>query len=382
MLHKTSLGFAIGFALYITGCEKVPTFQELTNQEPVNLGQPAANGPSVNPPAVQTPSASIDAPKVPLDPKAVIAEILNRPSHGYEDANIITLTSLPSGLNEIKSFNITRSNVTDEGVKLLGKLPELTELNLSVTRISGAGLAGLKDLINLKTLTLSEIQTLNPSCWDVVAELTQLETLNVASTNISDPDVAKLIKLPHLKELNVNLTSVTDDVFVHLAEFPSLEILRLETNSMINGSGLQSFVKSKNKSQLRELHAYRTPLHFAGFKHIKGISHLELLNVSDVRMNDQQLSELTGAGNIQKLNLSYNNLTLAGMKTLTTMKNLRELDLQNMTDINDACLGVLSKMKGLDVLNVTRTGCRRPGLQQFAKINKDCRLIFSDDLPQ
>ena len=381
-MYRPATALRIGLAgLLLVGCEKVPTFQELTSQQPQNAAQQGTSNPTTPAPKPPTAAPVVATPQpASVAPEVVIADLLKRPTNGINDSDIATLTNLPSGLDEIKSLDVTRSTVTDDGVRLISKLPALTQLDLTGTQIRGNGLAGLKGLSNLRVLTLNEIHSLTPECWDFLCELTQLETVNLVGTRITNKDVEKLTRLTSLKELNLSQTQVSDAAFTHLAEIENLQILRLEMNSLIDGSGLQAFSKSKTKPPLRELHSFRTKINIAGLKHVKGIPNLELLNIADILLTDQQVQDLKGTNNVKTLNVSFNRLTTASMPVFATMKNLEDLDLQNIDTINDACLAALSKVRGLRSLNVTRTTCSRKGLEAFSKLQKNCRLIFSDDI--
>lgn len=370
---------AVTLISLISGCEKVPTFQELTGQEakPAATEQRSPMPVTANPaPATSVESKPMPKP-VTLDPGEVIAKILQRPPHEISNEDLVNLTNLPSGQDQIHSLDLTKSSVSDAGVKLLPKLPQLTNLNLGYLKISGNSLESLKAIPDLRSLTLEGIQGLSPESWEIVADLSHLETLSLLGTFVTDDNVAKLVRLPNLKELNLTQTLVTDAVFSHVAEMKTLEILRFEGLSSIDGHGLQVLGKAKN-NPLRELHASRTKLGIAGLKHIKSIPSLRLLDITSSNLTDQQLYELRGAGNIVTLKLGFNLLTAAGMPTLVTLRDLEDLDLQNNMAIDDRALGALSKMKGLKTLNVTRTSCTPRGLQEFARLQKNCKLIFSD----
>lgn len=370
---------AMALISLISGCEKVPTFQELTGQEakPAATEQKSPMPVTANPAPVTSLESKPMPKPVSVEPSEVIAKILQRPPHEISHDDLVNLTNLPSGLDQIHSLDLTKSSVSDAGVKLLPKLPQLTNLNLSYLKISGNSLESLKAIPDLRNLSLEGIQGLSPESWEIVADLSHLETLSLLGTFVTDDNVSKLARLPNLKELNLTQTLVTDAVFSHVAEMKTLEVLRFEGLSSIDGHGLQVLAKAKS-NPLRELHASRTKLGIAGLKHIKSIPSLRLLDITSSNLTDQQLYELRGAGNIVTLKLGFNLLTAAGVPALVTLRDLEELDLQNNMAIDDRALGALSKMKGLKTLNVTRTSCTPRGLQEFARLQKNCKLIFSD----
>lgn len=264
--------------------------------------------------------------------------------------------------------------ITDEGLLALPQLPELSQLDLTATRINGHGLAALEKCPKLKELKLSYTLEMTQQGWEALSKLTQLEALDVSFANtISDADVAKLTLFTKLRKLNLSETPITDEVFQSLAEMESLEILTIEGNSRLNGRGLQAYVRAK--PVLRELHASHTPIVIAGLRHLKTISSLEFLDISVCNLSDQQFAELRGANNLVHLKVGGNFLTNAGMQIVMTMGKLKILDLSGMPNLSDPALGILAKKNSLTSLNVKNTAFTPQAIQQFQRIRKNCEVL-------
>lgn len=372
----------VSAVMNLVGCEKVPTFQELSGQQPSPTTSTSPANPA--PPATSNSSPAALPETVPqksVDPASVIADFRSRLPHQVTDTDLKSLTSLPTGLEEIVSVNLDASSVSDDGVQLLMKCQRLSDLSLRGTRIRGSCLASLGKLTELRRLTLREV-SLDPTNWSLICELPKLEVLDVMSTTITDEDVAKLTNLASLRELNLSATPITDAAIAHLAKSESLEVLRMEGVVRVNGSGFEAFAKTKGKANtLREVHASMTHLAVPGFKHLKAIPSLEFLDISNTQLTDVQLNELRGASNISTLNASNNRLSASGMPIFATMRKLQSLDLRNMATIDDSSLAVLSKDKKLKWLNVLQTNCTQQGLQTFAKLQKQCELNVENKQP-
>lgn len=364
--------------LIVSGCEKVPTFQELTGQQQNAPAAPAASPPSTTAPVNPQPKPVVEVPKpAPIDPTKFLADFNSKRSDQITDSDLNTLASLESGREQVTFLNITRGGITDGGLQHLTKLPELTQLDLTSTSIDGQGIAALRDCPKLRSLKISGALRVTPKGWEEVSTLHQLEILDVsASSNISDADVAKFTALTNLKELNLSETPITDEVFRSLAAMEQLEVLKIEGNALLKGHGLQAYTRTK--PALRELHAMRTPIQTAGLKHIKSIPSLEFLDISGVSLNDQQFTDLKGANNLVHLKIGANFLTNAAMQTVLTMGKLKILDLEGMQTISDPGLGILSKKSGLQTLNAKKTPFTRQAIQQFQKIHKNCEILFSE----
>lgn len=361
------------------GCEKVPTFQELTGQQqnPTSTTTPNA-APAVAQKATQpTPVAEVPKP-APIDPVKFLADLNTKHSEQINDDDLKTLANLESGREQVTFLNITRGAVSDEALQNLTKLPELTQLDLTSTNIDGHGFAALRDCPKLRKLKVSSVLRMSQQGWEELSKLTQLEILDVSSTsNITNADVAKFVALTNLKELDLSSTPITDDVFKSLAEMERLEILKIEGNTQLKGHGLQAY--SRTKPTLRELHATRTPLHAAGLKHIKSIPSLELLDISNSSLTDQPFADLKGAAHLVHLKIGgANQLSNAAMQTVLSMSKLQILDLEAMQSVTDPGLGILSKKSGLQTLNAKRTPFTRKAIDLFQKINKNCEVLVSE----
>src|SRR5262249_50829628 len=62
----------------------------------------------------------------------------------------------PSSENEIFVFDLSRTPITDGGLKALAGLKNLARIDLNQSRVTGAGLKDLAALSNLKELDLSD----------------------------------------------------------------------------------------------------------------------------------------------------------------------------------------------------------------------------------
>lgn len=360
------------------GCEKVPTFQEITGQQqnPPPTTTPSA-APAVTPAATQPAPAVVPSKPAPVDPAAFLTELQTKRSEQINDNDLKTLASLESGREQMTFLNITRGGITDEGLQNLTKLPELSQLDLTSTNLDGHGFAALRDCPKLRKLTVKNVIRMTPQGWEEISKLNQLESLDVSgNSSLSNTDVAKFVALTNLRELNLSTTTITDDAFKSLAEMERLEVLKIEGSTQLKGHGLQAYTRTK--PTLRELHATGTPLHAGGLKHIKSISSLEFLDISNSGLSDQPFADLKGASNLVHLKIGANVLSNAGLQTVLTLTKLKILDLERMQTINDQGLGILSKKSGLQTLNAKKVPFTRKGIDQFQKINKNCEVLFDE----
>jgi serine/threonine protein kinase len=169
---------------------------------------------------------------------------------GTSDAALSKCTNLKS----INAVVITNSKfVTDKSLGYLNQLPNLTELGVSHTRVTGKGLTRLTRLKDLRVLDANSLvhesggavlealagstkmQDLNlrrggfgDSKMEALASLVNLRHLDLSSTEISDRTLKELSQLKHLTQLSLyDCPNVTDSSFEILAKFPALKALTI-----------------------------------------------------------------------------------------------------------------------------------------------------------
>lgn len=119
-----------------------------------------------------------------------------------------------------------RANFDDAGFKKLAPvLSQLVSLDLSATKITDQSVAQLSVAKNLRLIRLSETSITDLSI-DTLVQLSTLESINLYGTYVTDVGVSKLSLLPNLKRLYLWKTSVTPDAIKRLKEkLPACEIV-------------------------------------------------------------------------------------------------------------------------------------------------------------
>ncbi len=117
-----------------------------------------------------------------------------------EPANDASVALLAATASQVYSLNLAGSKATDEGLKTLSKLQNLSSLHLENSTVTDAGLAQL-------------------------AKLSRLKYLNLYGTEITDAGLAHLEGLKHLRNLYLWKTKVSYDVAMALQEkIPGLQV--------------------------------------------------------------------------------------------------------------------------------------------------------------
>jgi internalin A len=231
------------------------------------------------------------------------------------DADLRHLTELP----ELSNLDLSLTHITDQGMSELRSLPGITELNLYFAEyVTDEGIAAIKDWKKLRTLNLHGTKVSD----------TALESLNVGSTLMTDVGLERLTTLPNLKELTMGGNELGDAGLQALRQMPGLTYLDLSGRQgtdknvwtiAMSETGLAAVLTLKNLRELR----------FACVSIGVGIEGTKLGEVSLLTVTPKWLEEMKALPKLEKLKLQgCNRVDDQAVSTLIAMPNLHEVDLQ------------------------------------------------------
>jgi hypothetical protein len=152
---------------------------------------------------------------------------------GLSDAQLPLL----SGLSELETLQTNLSLITDDGVKSLAALKSLKVLKFfhPSKAFSGTGLLALTELPALERLTVAGSLAFGDDGMAAVGKLTRLKEFRSWHAGQTLEGVKKLKDLPNLKQLTLGQrlayappTTLSDETLAALAGMKSLESLQLE----------------------------------------------------------------------------------------------------------------------------------------------------------
>ncbi|RPI81446.1 MAG: hypothetical protein EHM42_10590, partial [Planctomycetaceae bacterium] len=128
----------------------------------------------------------------------------------------------------LETLHLSNSDqVTDEGLKSIGKMTNLKSLTLRGLKISDAGLAHLDGLNQLTYLEITGAPRVTDSGVDRFSKCSELDWVELGGTSIGDKTIAWIGRLKRLRKLFIRGTAVTDAGLAHLKSLPLLEELYL-----------------------------------------------------------------------------------------------------------------------------------------------------------
>lgn len=383
LISRVAISTCALLMISITGCEKVPTWDELSGNE--KEVQPAPLQPTPQP----TQQVEIKPEKpAPPNSAAVISKFKSISTSRISDADLKSLTSLTEGTENIDELNLANSQVGDLGLENIKNLKNLKRLNLSgATKISSAGFSSVAEVEGLESLLLEglqldpvEIQNLtklknvtelslnrvlmSPICFQSLKDFPKLERLYIQKTQLEDDSMLGIAQIESLWMLLVTSSSVSDRGLSHLSKLPNLTHLDVAFCG-IEGGGL------KGLDNLTFLSLFECPLKSDVVGPIKSMKNLKRLNLGKLpNFQDVHVKAVLGTQKeLTHLALRMNPLlTNASVSIASKFKDLEELDLRGLSNINDKGLASLVRLKNLKVLMLGGTSCTPAGAEKIMKL--------------
>lgn len=274
-----------------------------------------------------------------LDRLAAVLKSQQVPGVDLSDHWEITNESLYhlKSLNTLQFLDISRTKISDNGLKTLGSLSQLKVVILP-QGISDAGVLALKPLQNLEELNLDR-GLVTDAGLSTLAVFPKLQRLDLSGTRISDAGISSLNKLPKLTRLVLN-SDITD------ASAPHLQKLKT----------------------LREIDISQTYIHDEGLRALSKLPYLETIYLNKY-VGDVGVERLSASKSLRTLDLSGTTITDEAARSLGRMKQLQELSL-GQTEVGNASLVALGKLPNLKMLELSDTHVAGSGLAPLADAKK------------
>ncbi|RPI77935.1 MAG: hypothetical protein EHM42_13420 [Planctomycetaceae bacterium] len=203
-----------------------------------------------------------------------------------------------SSMKKLKFLDVGYSRVNDDFFENLGELEQLEHFAFGGNKLSGAALPLLKLLPALKELDVSGNQRTDSGLWgvamndfnvDQIAQLSQLEVLDLGETGVSDRGVARLAQLPHLRRLDLRGTRVTRQGLSALTSLANLTRLSLWRAEGVDDGAIPALLEMRS---LEILEISETKISAAGVGQLTQMRGLRQLFVGGLELSAEQLEIL------------------------------------------------------------------------------------------
>ena len=170
-----------------------------------------------------------NAPNVTADGVAVLTKV--KQLQTVELAGAFVSDDTAKGLATavtITELTLEDGGLTDDGVRQLATLTKLNTLVLNRNKqVRGTTIPALVAAKNLKYLTVSECQLGDLAGWSALKSLSNLITLALPQTGVTDAGLKEIGKLAQLKTVSLASCPITDAGLAQLKMLKSLESLNL-----------------------------------------------------------------------------------------------------------------------------------------------------------
>jgi Leucine Rich Repeat (LRR) protein len=247
---------------------------------------------------------------------------------------------------------LDKTKITDDDLRLIGKLRQVHTLSLNFTDVSDAGLAHVRDCRKVRYLGLAETKVTSAGVAHVT-RMKEIEDLILQHARVDDRGVECLRGLPHLSYVNVGDTQVTAKCVDSLAQLPALRGLNLSgtavddsavpyllamkhlgegslSGTRLSGAALLELDDSRPQLEVDAETADCSDMRFDGAKgeltfkqlttrmqNLNDEDRLKLVDLSGTQITDQHLLSLYGLNNLEMLDIRNTRVSDEGVKSLS-----------------------------------------------------------------
>ena len=256
------------------------------------------------------------------------------------DTDLRKLLRLPN----LSYLDLSLTRITDQGMLDLKNLTGIVDLNLYFAEyVTDEGLAAIKDWKKLKHLNLHGTKV-SDTTLEHISGIATLESVNVGSAMITDVGIERLVSLPNLKELTMGGNELGDAGLQALRQIPGLTYLDLSgrqgTDSNIWAISI-SDVGLEAVLTLKELRDLRFGCTSKGI----GIEGARFATVSTMDVSARWLEKMKALPKLENLKLQgCSRVDDDAVRALIALPNLREVDLKG-TSVTEKGLAALRAAK-------------------------------------
>jgi len=293
----------------------------------------------------------------------------------------------PEFFQEVWDVRLEGKAVTDDDLRLIGKLRKLETLHLSGTKVGDAGLLAIRNCRRLRSLGLSESRVTNDGLRHLQG-LRHLDSLYLGETSVSDLGLVHLRALPRLQILSLGGTSVSDVGLVHVRALPQLTMLFLGSTRVTS----QGVAELHHHPTLMDLSLYGTAIDDRAVAALASMPKLLMLDVTDTGISGRGLQSIRES--MPGCELSGSFVDLGGepqqkysetpKQWAALMEHIVALDVEHpkklvvlaWTNIQDDQLVALHGLKNVELIDLRGSAATAEGIDALRRALPDCEVRY------
>jgi internalin A len=268
---------------------------------------------------------------------------------------------LVGNLKELRSIALSASPLGAAGMKSLAQLPRLTRLDVGNAKLKRTAYPEIGAFAGLRWFDVAGDGKFGDAEIDALLGLSQLETVKLRETGVTDAGISKLSQVPSIVDIEFP-ASVTDAGLAAIASLPRLTTVRL--TSKTTDEGVRALAAAGRLERVRLVLAKITDASLRALSGCRGLRTLDVSRCSKV--TDEGVGALSVCAELEELNISGTKLTGRGLSALSGLANLRTLHLQGqkLTDRDVPALAAIRSLKRVMLGGNQFTGAGFAALKQ------------------
>jgi Leucine-rich repeat (LRR) protein len=267
----------------------------------------------------------------------------------------------PAG--KIVAVNLRGSWINDLEMLEVAELPDIERLDLSHTRITDEGLLRLKPARKITDLNLFYAESITDQGLTAIRDWKQLRRLNLRGTRISDGTLEVIGRLTGLEALDIAHTSVTDNGLDYLITLVNLKELALGRGRLSNASW-----------QMLRMLPTLTHLDLSGER--PAPPDMGGRATARESLPEGSLRAIADLKELRVLKLGYSSITADGLRLLASLDKLEKLGLEGCRRVDDNAVAELANWKSLKYLDLQDTPATENAVNALRKARPELRILF------
>ncbi len=250
--------------------------------------------------------------------------------------------------------------IDDESMHLLGQITNLSEINLTSTRITDEGIRALSRLVNLESLILTSTEVTG-STFQSLENCKNMRELTLTSTPFNNEGMENLTNFQRLDSLKLDDTEITDEGMKSLEGLHQLLLLNLQ-GTLVSDAGLKSIAKMTTLVELYlggtilyEGDDYESPITDKGVEWLCGLADLKVLHLNDTQVTNACLSSMKKMTELCEFNVTDTYFSDDALRALRRFVNLREIIVDG-TLITESGICKVFGRENLELFHGAKTG--------------------------
>ena len=273
-----------------------------------------------------------------------------------------------NGAGAVVAVNLRGSWINDAEMVQLAEMPELERLDLSHTRISDEGMLHLKPAPKIRELNLYYAEWITDQGMTAIRDWKHLKRLNVRGTRISDGTMEIIGRMPALEALDIAHTPVTENGLDHMITLVNLKELAMGGGRRSSG-GLAVLKMLPTLTHLDLSGARPAPPDMPGRRS------------AGAGMAEEALRAIAELKELRVLKLGHSSIAADGLKTLAALSKLEKLGLEGCGRIGDDTVPEFVNWKSLRYLDLQETQVSAQGIEMLRKARPDLAVLAGKGAP-